>query len=75
MIKNILIVQASDMTSYYNGELLAYLKDCKDISFGDTLNFSTNTRFEGTGSIAVGAFNTYLRILSNSIDRIIINLR
>ena len=65
----------SDMTSYYNAELLAYLQDCKDVNFGDTLNFSTNTRFEGTGSKAVNAFNVYLRHLTKSVDRIIINLR
>jgi hypothetical protein len=73
-IRNILIVEGSDMLSYHNAELLAHLTDCQDIKFGDTLNFSTNTRFEGTGSRAVEAFNIYLRFLSKSVERIIINL-
>jgi len=76
MTKDILIINSSDMTSYYNGELLAHLQDCQDIRFGDTINFATNTRFEGDGqSRVMDAFNVYLQHLSRTVSRIIINLR
>lgn len=74
-MKSILIINGEDMTSYYNSELLANLENCKDIRYGDTINFSTNTRFESPNNPKVmDAFNIYLRFLNTTVDRIIINL-
>jgi len=74
-MKDVIIVKAEDMKSSYNSQLLAHLEDIKEIRFGDTINFSTNTRFEGDATIPViEAFNIYLRRLSRNVSRIIINL-
>tara|TARA_R110000851_G_scaffold162614_5_gene306453 strand:+ start:207 stop:425 length:219 start_codon:yes stop_codon:yes gene_type:complete len=72
-MKDVLILNRSDFKGYHNEELLANLDSCDDIKFGKSINFKTNTRFEGTGSRVMDAFNIFLRHLTRSTDRIIIN--
>jgi hypothetical protein len=72
-MKDILTLSRSDFNNYYGGELLSNLESCPDINFGTTINFQTNTRFDGTiGSQVMDAFNIYLRHLSRTVSRIII---
>ena len=74
-MKNILLINGDDMTSYYNSELLANLEGCQNIRFGNTINFSTHTRFESQNNPKVMvAFNLYLKFLSKTVERIIITL-
>ena len=74
-MKNIMILDREDFNNYYGQELLANLESCPQIKFGNTLNFVTKTVFDGTqGSRVIDAFNIYLRNLSSSVERIIINL-
>lgn len=75
MKERILLMEASDFTASYNSQLLAHLEDCQDIVFGNMINFSTHTYFAGEEHIPViAAFNTYLKFLQRSVDRIIIYL-
>ena len=72
---DVMVMTSDDFKGYYNEELLAHLSDCKDIRFGDTLNFSTNIRFDGVGTIRVmDAFIKYLMALKKTVGRIIIYL-
>ena len=70
-----MVLDKEDFNNYYGQELLANLESCPQIRFGDTLNFETKTIFNGTqNSSVVDAFNMYLRNLSRTVERIIINL-
>jgi hypothetical protein len=75
-MKSILLLNRSDFNNYYGQELLAHLEGIKSININGTINFATNTRFQGDASIRVmEAFNMYLGFLSQTVSRIIINLK
>lgn len=74
-MKNIMVLDKSDFNNYYGQELLANLESCEQIVFENTINFKTNLVFRGNEySKTMDAFNRYLRHLSKTVDRIIINL-
>ena len=75
-MKSILLLNRSDFNNYYGEELLAHLEDIESININDTINFTTKTVFKGKTFVkTMDAFNMYLRHLSQTVDRIIINLK
>lgn len=75
-MKSILLLNRSDFNNYYGEELLAHLEDIESININDTINFTTKTVFKGKTFVkTMDAFNMYLRYLSQTVDRIIINLK
>ena len=73
--ERILLLSEEDFRMNYTSELLAYLEDVPSFKVGNTLNFRTNVIIRGTQDVKVlDAFNQYMRVLSQTVDRIIITL-
>ncbi len=73
-VNNIVLVEASDMTSEYNSIVLEMLKSVPGLERDGKLNIQTNSKIRTSHPVAQ-AFNLHLRRLQNEGNsRIIISL-